>query len=132
MSANKTTIIPDSMRAGYEAFEFAPATRVGDLLFLSGQIGAGEDGKAIEDLEAQFERAFELVGIILAEAGCSFDDVVDLHTFHVGLQAHLATFMKVKSRYIKAEFPSWTAIGVVELALPGIAVEIKATAVVPG
>ncbi len=131
MSPKKTADIPESMRPGYEAFEFAPATRVGDLLFLSGQIGAGPDGKAIEDLEAQFERAFELVGTILAEAGAGFDDIVDLHTFHVGLQDHLATFMKVKSRYIKPDFPSWTAIGVVELALPRIAVEIKVTAVVP-
>lgn len=132
MSPKKTSIIPASMRSGYESFEFAPATRVGDLLFLSGQIGTGPDGKAIEDLEAQFERAFDLVGEVLAEAGCSFDDVVDMDTFHVGLQDHLAAFMKVKSRYMKSDFPSWTAIGVVELALPGAAVEIKTTAVVPG
>lgn len=121
-------IIPDSMRSSYEAFQFAPATRVGDLLILSGQIGVGPDGNAIADLEAQFTRAFELIGQILHEAGLSFDNIVDLHTFHVGLQAHLGTFMKVKAKYITEPFPSWTAIGVVELALPGIAVEIKATA----
>ena len=44
--------------------------------------------------------------------------IVDLHTFHVGLQANLGTFMKVKAKYITEPFPSWTAIGVVELALP--------------
>ncbi len=121
-------IIPDSMRGSYEAFQFAPATRVGDLLILSGQIGVGPDGNAIPDLEAQFARAFDLIGQILHEAGLSFDNIVDLHTFHVGLQSHLGTFMKVKARYITEPFPSWTAIGVVELALPGIAVEIKATA----
>lgn len=132
MSTKPTAIIPDSMRAGYEQFEFAPATRVGDFLILSGQLGIGPDGKAIEDLDAQFTAAFKAVGEILTEAGASFDDVVDLHTFHVGLQSHLETFMAVKSRYIKADFPSWTAIGITELALPGAAVEIKATAVVPG
>ncbi len=121
-------IIPESMRGSYEAFQFAPATRVGDLLILSGQIGVGPDGNAIPDLEAQFTRAFEQIGEILHEAGLSFDNIVDLHTFHVGLQAHLATFMQVKAKYITEPFPSWTAIGVVELALPGIAVEIKATA----
>jgi enamine deaminase RidA (YjgF/YER057c/UK114 family) len=38
-------IIPASMRGSYEAFQFAPATRAGDLLILSGQIGVGPDGK---------------------------------------------------------------------------------------
>jgi enamine deaminase RidA (YjgF/YER057c/UK114 family) len=121
-------IVPESMRRSYEAFQFAPATRAGDLLILSGQIGVGPDGKAIADIEAQFVRAFEQVGEILREAGLSFADVVDLHTFHVGLQSHLAAFMQVKARYIAEPFPSWTAIGVSELALPGVAVEIKATA----
>lgn len=121
-------VVPASMQHSYEQFEFAPATRAGDLLILSGQIGVGPDGKAIADLEAQFERAFDQIGEILHEAGLSFADIVDLHTFHVGLQAHLGTFMKVKSRYVTEPFPSWTAIGVTELALPGIAVEIKATA----
>lgn len=132
MSTKTEAIVPDSMRTTYEQFEFAPATRVGDLLILSGQLGIGPDGAAIADLDAQFTAAFEAVGEILAEAGASFDDVVDLHTFHVGLQDHLATFMAVKSRFIKPDFPSWTAIGITELALPGAAVEIKATAVVPG
>jgi enamine deaminase RidA (YjgF/YER057c/UK114 family) len=121
-------VIPASMRASYEQYEFAPATQAGGLLILSGQIGVGPDGKAIEDLEAQFDRAFAQVGEILAEAGLSYADIVDLHTFHVGLQAHLGTFMKVKAKYITEPFPSWTAIGVSELALPGIAVEIKVTA----
>ncbi|MEN3950734.1 RidA family protein [Iodidimonas sp. SYSU 1G8] len=121
-------VIPAGMRGSYEQFQFAPATRAGDLLILSGQIGVGPDGNAIPDLEAQFTRAFEQIGEILREAGLSFADIVDLHTFHVGLQAHLGAFMAVKSRYIAEPFPSWTAIGVSELALPGIAVEIKATA----
>ncbi len=123
-----TPVIPKSMQASYAAFQFAPATKVGDQLILSGQLGIGEDGKAIADLEAQFTRAFESVGEILAEAGLGFEDVVDLFTFHVGLQSHLETFMKVKSNFIKEPFSSWTAIGIVELAVPGAAVEIRATA----
>ena len=130
MTTRVETIIPTPMKAGYEAFQFAPATRVGDLLLLSGQLGLNPDGTAIEDLEAQFTAAFESVGLILKEAGCTFDDVVELQTFHVGLQSHLETFMKVKGEYITAPFPSWTAIGITELGVPGAVVEIKATAVV--
>ncbi|MFN3233320.1 MAG: RidA family protein [Alphaproteobacteria bacterium] len=123
-----TPVIPKNMQGSYDAFQFAPGTTAGDQLILSGQLGIGEDGQAIPDLEAQFTRAFESVGEILAEAGLGFEDVIDLFTFHVGLQDHLETFMKVKAKFIKEPFPSWTAIGIVELAVPGAAVEIRATA----
>src|SRR5688572_32832897 len=104
-------IIPATMRGSYEAFQFAPATRVGDLLILSGQIGTGPDGKAIDDLEEQFAHAFEVIGQVLHEAGLSFDNIVELHTFHVGLQLHRGKFMKVKARYSNEPVPCWTAIG---------------------
>ena len=65
---------------------------------------------------------------MLTKAGVSFADVVDMTTFHVGLQAHLRTFAKVKDRYLKPPYPAWTAIGVSELAVPGGLVEIKVVA----
>jgi enamine deaminase RidA (YjgF/YER057c/UK114 family) len=36
--------------------------------------------------------------------------------------------MKVKDHYMKAPYPSWTAIGITELAFPGGLVEIKVIA----
>jgi hypothetical protein len=36
--------------------------------------------------------------------------------------------MRVKDRYLPEPFPAWTAIGVVELAVPGGLVEVRATA----
>ena len=68
MTTRVETIIPAAMKAGYEAFQFAPATRVGDLLFLSGQLGLSPDGTAIEDLEAQFTAAFESVTALTSPA----------------------------------------------------------------
>jgi enamine deaminase RidA (YjgF/YER057c/UK114 family) len=65
---------------------------------------------------------------VLTTAGVSFGDVVEMTTFHVGLRAHLTTFMKVKDRYMQAPYPSWTAIGVSELAFPGGIVEVKVIA----
>lgn len=130
MSQIVKPVIPEAMKPGYDRFQFAPATQVETLLILSGQLGLDADGAPIADLEAQFTAAFESVGLILREAGCTFDDVVELVTFHIGLQSHLSTFMAVKATYIKEPFPSWTAIGITELAVPGAVVEIKATAVV--
>src|SRR6185369_5489819 len=121
-------VIPQGMDAFYERLHFAPAIKDADRLYCAGVIGVGADGAAPSDPEAQFTRAFELLNGVLTTAGVSFADVVDVTTFHVGLQAHLRTFAKVKDRYLTPPYPAWTAIGVTELAVPGGLVEIKVVA----
>jgi enamine deaminase RidA (YjgF/YER057c/UK114 family) len=121
-------VVPGSMRVMYDRFHFAPAVRADEWLLCSGQIGTGPDGRGIADPEEQFTAAFEGVGAVLARAGLGFGDVVEITTFHVGLMQHIATFMRVKDRYLPEPYPAWTAIGVVELAVPGGLVEIRATA----
>ena len=88
----------------------------------------GEGYKCADDPETQFTQAFEHCKTTLEAAGASFDDVVEMTTFHVGLQQHIAAFMKVKDRYMNDPYPAWTAIGITELAFPGALVEIKLTA----
>lgn len=121
-------VIPASQQVMYDRFHFAPAAWSGDLLLCSGQIGIEPDGRGIADVEKQFTAAFEGVKAILAEAGLGFADVVEITTFHVGMMQHLPTFMRVKDRYLPEPYPAWTAIGVVELAVPGGLVEVRATA----
>jgi enamine deaminase RidA (YjgF/YER057c/UK114 family) len=121
-------VIPSEMKAMYDNFHFAPAIKDGDRLFCSGVIGIGPDGKTSSDPEAQFTQAFESLKSVLTAGGASIGDVVDLTTFHVGLQANMRAFMKVKDRYVTAPYPAWTAIGISELAFPGGLVEIKAVA----
>jgi len=120
-------VVPASQQAFYDRFHFAPAVRAGDLLLCSGQIGTGPDGRPQADPEAQFVAAFEQVKAVLREAGLDFSDVIELTTFHVGMQ-HLTTFAGVKDRYLDEPYPAWTAIGVSELAFPGGLVEVRATA----
>ena len=121
-------VVPDAMKLFYDQFHFAPAVKDGDRLFCSGVIGIGADGKASPDPETQFTTAFESLGSVLAASGASFADVVEMTTFHVGLQKNLAAFMKVKDRYVKEPYPAWTAIGITELAVPGGLVEMRVTA----
>jgi enamine deaminase RidA (YjgF/YER057c/UK114 family) len=125
-------VTPKGMEAYYDQYHFAPAIKDGDRLYCSGVIGVGPDGKAPEDPEAQFTQAFESLQSVLTTAGVSFSEVVEMTTFHVGLRANLATFMKVKDRYMKAPYPAWTAIGVSELAFPGGLVEVKVIARLKG
>jgi enamine deaminase RidA (YjgF/YER057c/UK114 family) len=124
-------VIPASMQAMYDRFHFAPAVRSGGLLLCSGQIGIGPDGRAPADPTEQFTLAFEAVKAVLAEARLGFSNVVEMTTFHVGLQQHLGAFMAVKDRYLPAPFPAWTAIGVSELAFPGGLAEVRVTAALP-
>ncbi len=123
-----SVVIPSEMKAMYDNFHFAPAIKDGDRLFCSGVIGIGPDGKASSDPETQFKQAFESLKSVLTAGGASIGDVVDITTFHVGLQANMRAFMKVKDQYVSAPYPAWTAIGISELAFPGGLVEIKAVA----
>ena len=121
-------VIPASMKAMYDQFHFAPAVRSDGLLLCSGQIGIGQDGKVPADPTEQFALAFEAVKTILAEAKLDFTDVVEMTTYHVGLQQHIGAFMAVKDRYVAEPFPAWTAIGITELAFPGGLAEVRVTA----
>ena len=124
----KEVVIPTGQEDYYEDYHFAPAIKDGDRLYCSGVIGVGSDGTPAADPEAQFACAFDTLKSVLIAAGVGFDHVIEMTTFHVGLQQHLATFMKVKDRYINRPFPAWTAIGITELAFPGALVEIKVIA----
>jgi len=124
----KEVVIPQGQEVYYEQFHFAPAIKDGNRLYCSGVIGVGADGKPPADPEAQFVCAFESVSQVLAAAGVSFTQVIEITTFHVGLQQHLTTFMKVKDRYLDKPYPAWTAIGITELAFLGGLGDIKENA----
>lgn len=122
-------IIPPGMEAVYEQIHYAPARRVGNMLFISGQIGRDENMQLVEAKEAQFVQTFENLGKVLRSAGATFADVVDVTSFHTDMR-DLALYMKVRDQYFKGEYPAWTAIGAASLCgSPGYFLEVKAMAV---
>ena len=122
------TIVPESDKSLYNNFHFAPAVRSGNLVICSGVIGSGGDGKVPEAAADEFRLAWQGVGQVLEEAGLNYDNIVEYTTFHVGLNAHLADFMKVRDEFLSEPWPAWTAIGVTELAVRGGRVEIRVIA----
>lgn len=78
----RTAIFPQDRHALYEQHGYSAAIKSEDLLFVSGQVGSGEDGSPQPDFEKQVKRAFENLAATLAAAGCTFDDIVDVTTFH--------------------------------------------------
>jgi len=129
-SQNKKTLInPKGSERVYEAMQFSQAIRVDNTVWVSGQVGVDEKGAFGEGIEAQTRLAFQNLKRVLAEAGTSLDDVVELVTFHTSMD-EVRKFSEVKSEFITKNYPAWTAVGVTALVFPQILVEIKATAVV--
>ncbi|MGR8946594.1 MAG: RidA family protein [Gammaproteobacteria bacterium] len=120
-------IIPPGMEVIRERFQYAPGLLVDGTLYIAGQVGRDESMNVVEGTEAQFVQAFENVKKVLTEAGATFDDVVEMVTYHVDMR-DLQLFMEVKNRYYGEHVPTWTGVGVTSLAMPGLIVEIKCTA----
>jgi enamine deaminase RidA (YjgF/YER057c/UK114 family) len=128
----KRALVPQELSRPSAAFNYSPGVLVegGRLVICSGQVGRDAAGVPIPDPVEQYVAAFENVGRVLAEAGAGFEDVVELVTFHTSFE-RFELFTAVKDRYVTGPvLPAWTGVGVSELALPGLLVEIKATAVV--
>ncbi|MDO9403995.1 MAG: RidA family protein [Polaromonas sp.] len=124
-------IIPPTMANIHDELGYAPAVRVGDLLLCSGQVGRTAELEVVADPAAQFETCWDNVETVLAAAGCTLADVVDLTTFHVDMHTHYALFKQIKNRRFPPRLSAWTAIGVQCLSRPGLLVEIKCLARVP-
>ncbi|HOB45756.1 MAG TPA: RidA family protein [Zoogloea sp.] len=127
--SDRQAIIPKGMEAVYEKIHYAPAVRVGNTIYVSGQIGRDENMQLVEGREAQIVQAFENLKKVLEAGGATMNDIVDLTSFHDDMR-DLSLFMQVKDRYLTRDFPAWTAIGAAQLCgAPGYIVEIKAVAV---
>ena len=128
--AKRDAVFPPGRQALYEINRYSAAVRSGGFLFVSGQIGSREDGSAEPDYEKQVRLAFANLTAVLAAAGCTFDDVIDVTSFHTDPASQFATFMAVRQEVLgEPPYPTWTAIGVNWLA--GFDAEIKVTAKLP-
>jgi enamine deaminase RidA (YjgF/YER057c/UK114 family) len=125
----KVLINPPGTEMIYKRMQFSQAVRAGDTVWVSGQVGMDEKGTVAEGIENQARLAFQNLKRVLAEAGASLADVVELVTFHTSM-GEIRGFAKVKAEFIPEDFPAWTAIGIKELVMPQLLVEIRATAIV--
>jgi len=96
--SDREIIIPATMQPIVERAGYAPAVRVGDTLYCAGQVGRTPDMAVIHDPEQQFIAAWDNLRAVLSAGGCTFGDVVDMTTYHVGMSQHMALFREVKNR----------------------------------
>lgn len=102
---------------------FSDAIVVDNTIYLSGVVAGVKDGDT--DLTAAYLRAFERLGVILKKAGASWDDVVEITSYHTDVKAQMPAIVAAKNKYVRAPFPAWTAVQVVRLIPDNGITEIK-------
>ena len=106
---------------------YTDAVRFGDLLFVSGIIAVDKDLKLVggDDVVAQTRCIFESMKEVLATAGATFADVLKVTVYLLDVNDRVK-INKVRQEYFGSTRPASTLIGVHELALPGVKIEIEA------
>ena len=125
---DQKVIYPDSAPSYYHEWGFSPAVECRGFIFVSGCTGTMDNGTVPKGITAQTRQAFSRIKSSLDAAGVKFSDIVEMTTYHVGLNSHLDKFIAVKNEFISEPYPAWTAIGVTELASEGAIVEIRVIA----
>ncbi|HCK81433.1 MAG TPA: RidA family protein [Candidatus Competibacter sp.] len=105
---------------------YSQAVKVGDTVYLSGQIplDPGTAQLVEGDIEAQIRRVFDNLAAVATAAGGSLADTVKLGVFLLDL-GHFARVNQIMAEYFSQPYPARAAIGVA--ALPrGAQVEMEA------
>ena len=111
---------------------YSQAIRVGDTVFLSGQIPLvpGTMEMVTGDMRSQIDRVFANLRAVAEAAGGGLKDVVKLNVYLVDL-SHFPLVNEIMAAYFSSPYPARAAVGVA--ALPkGATVEMDAVLVLPG
>lgn len=120
-------VVPAGERHVYDQYRIASGGRLGPFFVASGVLGIRDDFSIPADLEEQFEVLFSNMRRLLRQAGLDYENVYDILSFHIDLD-DIATFKKVKDKYIRKPYPCWTAIGAAQVggrSMPGMRAEVK-------
>ena len=94
---------------------YSQAVRVGDTVYMSGQIGLDPASmQMVDGIDAQIVRVFENLKAVAAESGGSLADVVKLNVFLTDL-TNFAKVNETMAKYFSEPFPARAAVGVKEL-----------------
>ena len=115
--------------------------RAGDFIFVSGTSArraddsiagaqAGESGHYDLDIRVQTRAVIENIRAILASAGATLADVVEVSTYLVSMQ-DFSAYNEVYGEFFGYQGPARTTVAVAELPHPHLRVEIKVVAFRP-
>ena len=112
MAASKKVIQPKDFPTGRP---FSPGILVDDTLYIAGQTGSDlKSGQLPEDFDAEVKQCLDNIGLVLKEAGMSFDDAVAVQVYLTDMTL-FPRMNAVYTTYFKEPRPVRTTVGVAKL-----------------
>jgi enamine deaminase RidA (YjgF/YER057c/UK114 family) len=111
-------------------YTFSPATRVGNLVFLSGTTGTDDEGNIVGpgDIVAQTRRIFEKFALILQSVGGDLSNIVETTDYVLSLDEYRKTAALRRELFKGPPWPAATGVVVAGLVREGALIEIKGIA----
>ena len=130
MSSNFSTDNPEvEFYPRTDSYPFSEAVRVGNILYLAGQLGMDASGKLVAGgVVPETIQTMENIKDVLERHGSSLDDLIDV-TVAIADMAEWPAMNEVYRKYFTKHFPARNAFGANGLAL-GARVEMTCKAVV--
>lgn len=136
--ANATEVITESKNLSEEpeyfqlrpevekAYGYSHAVKIGNTIKVSGAVSMDDEGNptAVGDLEQQMKNCYTDLEKVLAHYGCTFNDVVVENVFTTDMSKFLE-FAGYRAEIYKTHFPTGSWLGVKELAIPELMIEIE-------
>ena len=112
-------------------YGYSQAVKVGDTIYLSGQISHDETGEivGVGDVEAQIRQAYVNIKKLLAEYGAGVENIVDETWFVTDIEAGDAEAGTLRKEiYSGSPVVALTVVQIERLAFPELMIEIKCVA----
>lgn len=127
----KTIVAVPGVRP-YESLGFTNCVRVGEMLYLSGVGAVDIDGNLLaSDIEQQTVGTFHNIEAILRAAGAELEHIVQMTSFVVELNSNGPRYVETRRRILRSPTFTSATIGVSELLVPGMLLEVQCCAELP-
>ena len=112
---------------------YTDMVRFGDTLYMSGVGPLNQAGELVggDDVAAQCRQVLENMNLMLKAAGATFADILRVTVYLTDVNDR-HQINPVRQEFFGAAKPASTLIGIAELAIPGMKIEIEAVAGLPG
>ncbi|MPY87976.1 MAG: hypothetical protein GEU99_08650 [Luteitalea sp.] len=112
---------------------YSHVVRVGNLLFLAGQVGFDAEGKLVgPGMSEQYEQLLNNIKTALASQGADFRHIAKINVFVTSIDEFRGAGMaEIRAKYFGDVKPASTLVQVVRLAQPDIKIEIETIAALP-
>ena len=129
MTVKTQVINPDNV---HRPFGYAHALKVGNTLYVSGQIPLDLEGNLVGkgDIAVQTEQVYENLKRVLEAAGGNMTNIVMLNIYCRDIDAFDKKTRPLRKKYFRNYYPAITAVEVKRLYRQDFLIEIEAVAIV--